>query len=60
MSDNKSDILNAIYYEIMNGRPCVVQVNGNAKGTSRHFATVVGIKDTVKSAKDLTERVLKT
>lgn len=55
LSDDKSEILNTIYYEIMNGRPCVVQVNGNKAGTCRHFVTVVGFKDTVKSPQELTE-----
>jgi hypothetical protein len=39
----------------MNGRPMVLQVNGNKAGTSRHFVTVVGFKEGVTSAKDLKE-----
>ena len=44
MDDNKQVVLEKVYDEIMNGRPLVIQVNGNKAGTSRHFVTVVGFK----------------
>ena len=44
MDDNKQVVLAKVYDEIMNGRPLVIQVNGNIAGTSRHFVTVVGFK----------------
>lgn len=55
MSDNKDEVLAKIYEEVMNGRPCVLQVNGNKAGTSRHFVTVVGFKEGVVSASTLKE-----
>ncbi len=55
MSDNKQEVLAKIYEEIMNGRPLVLQVNGNKAGTSRHFVTVVGFKEGVTSGADLKE-----
>ncbi len=58
MSDNKQEVLAKIYDEIMNGRPMVLQVNGNKAGTSRHFVTVVGFKKGVTSASSLTEEDL--
>lgn len=53
--DTKEKILAVIYNEISNGRPVVLQVNGNKAGTSRHFVTVVGYKESVKSASDIDE-----
>ncbi len=58
MYDNKSDALEKIYSEIRNGNPVVLQVNGNSQGTSRHFVTVVGYNNNVKSASELTEEDL--
>ena len=55
ISDSKEEVLNKIYEEIMNGRPLVLQVNGNKAGTSRHFVTVVGFKDGVVSGSTLKE-----
>ena len=55
MYDNKSDALEKIYSEIRNGNPVVLQVNGNSQGTVRHFVTVVGYNNNVKSASELTE-----
>lgn len=54
-NDNKQDVLQKVYNELVNGRPCLIQVNGNKAGTSRHYVTVVGFKNTVSSASDLTE-----
>lgn len=53
--DDKSEVLKNVYNELSNGRPCLIQVNGNKTGTSRHYVTVVGYKSSVKSASDLTE-----
>lgn len=55
MTNDKSELMAVIYDQIMSGKPCVLQVNGNVQGTSRHFVTVLGFKDTVTSAADLTE-----
>lgn len=57
-NDNKSNVLAKVYSEITNGKPCVLQVNGNKEGTSRHYVTVVGFKRNVKNANDLTEEDL--
>ena len=58
MYDNKSEALKKIYSEIRNGNPVVLQVNGNTQGTVRHFVTVVGYNNNVKSASELTEKDL--
>ena len=55
VDDNKQAVLKAIYNEINAGRPCVLQVNGNKKGTSRHYVTVVGYKSGVRSGDTITE-----
>ncbi len=59
---NLQDALEVIYNEIKAGRPCVIDVISNQtenKGANnRHFATVVGIRSDVKSAKDLKEEDL--
>ena len=55
MYDNKSDALKEIYKEVRNGNPVILQVNGNSQGTVRHFVTVVGYKNSVSSASQLTE-----
>jgi len=44
-NDNKTETLKVVYDEIMEGKPVVLQVNGNKSGTSRHFVTVVGVKN---------------
>lgn len=54
-NDNKDEVLKNVYNEISNGRPCLIQVNGNKAGTSRHYVTVVGVKKSVKNANDVTE-----
>lgn len=53
---NKEEALRVIYQEISNGRPCVVKVT--TKAGTRHFATVVGIKNHVSSASELKEEDL--
>lgn len=55
-SENKEEILRLVYNELVQGKPCVLQVT--TKAGNRHFATVVGMKDTVTSADDLTEEDL--
>ena len=51
-------VMNVIYSEILNGRPLVLQVNGNKQGTSRHFVSVVGFKSSVTSGDNLTQKDL--
>jgi hypothetical protein len=53
--DDINEVLKNVYNEVSNGRPCLIQVNGNKAGTSRHYVTVVGFKSSVKSASDLTQ-----
>ncbi len=55
VNDNKQVVLNKVYEEVNKGNPVILQVNGNSKGTVRHFVTVVGYKDTVKSGSTITE-----
>lgn len=57
-NDNKASVLAKVYSEITNGKPCVLQVNGNKQGTTRHYVTVVGFKRDVKNANDLQEKDL--
>lgn len=57
IDDDKQTVLKKVYEEIMNGRPVVIQVNGNKAGTSRHFVTVVGFKKGV-TADNITEQDL--
>lgn len=54
-SDSKQDTLAKVYSEIVSGRPVVIQVNGNKAGTSRHFVTVVGFRNSITDPKALTE-----
>ena len=53
-SDNKLTVLQKVYDEIYRGYPPVIQVNGNKKGTSRHYITVVGVRANA-SRSNLTE-----
>lgn len=55
ISDSKQDVLSKVYNELINGRPCILHVNGNKKGTSRHFVTVVGMKKSVTSGDTIQE-----
>ncbi len=55
VNDNKQEVLKNVYNELTNGRPVIIQVNGNKKGTSRHYVTVVGFKKSVKSGETITE-----
>ena len=45
-----------VYDEITQGKPCVIMVT--TKAGHRHFATVVGMKDTVTSRDSLKEEDL--
>ncbi|MBR3210563.1 MAG: hypothetical protein IKF71_01340 [Bacilli bacterium] len=54
-SNNKSDTLKKIYSEIVQGKPVILQVNGNSSGTHRHFVTVVGFRNSVTDPEQLTE-----
>ena len=57
-NDDKSEFLKRLYDELSNNKPTVVQVNGNKKGTSRHYVTVIGFKKSVKNRNELTEKDL--
>ena len=57
-SDSKEDTLKMIYSQIVQGKPVVIQVNGNKAGTSRHFVTVVGFRNSITDASALTEKDL--
>lgn len=56
-NDDKTETLKVVYDQVMDGKPVILQVNGNKSGTSRHFVTVVGIKDGVNKEK-ITEQDL--
>ena len=55
---DKKTVLNKVYSEVSAGRPVVLQVNGNRYGTCRHYVAVVGFKNKVTSAANLTEKDL--
>lgn len=55
ISDSKQDVLSKVYNELINGRPCILHVNGNKEGTSRHFVAVVGMKKSVTSGDTIQE-----
>ena len=57
-SDSKEDTLKKVYSEVVQGRPVVIQVNGNKAGTSRHFVTVVGFRGNVSDSGQLSEKDL--
>ena len=52
-NDNKQEILKIVYEQIKQGKPCVLHVNGNVAGTSRHYITVIGYKKTVTSGETI-------
>ena len=54
-NDSKQEILKIVYEQIKQGRPCILHVNGNKAGTSRHYVTVVGYKKTVTSGETMSE-----
>ncbi len=53
--NNKQNVLKAVYNEIVAGKPCILQVNGDVEGTRRHFVTVVGFKKGVTSGDTIKE-----
>jgi hypothetical protein len=55
VNDDKDAVLTNIYNELVQGKPVIIQVNGNKAGTSRHYVTVVGFKKDVRNARDLEE-----
>lgn len=56
VSDNKSDVLEYVYNEVVQGHPVVLQVTQKKSNQGlRHLVTVVGFKKTVTSASDLTD-----
>ena len=55
INDDKQAVLSKVYTELNQNKPVVLQVNGNSKGTSRHFVTVVGYKSSVTNAAELKE-----
>lgn len=52
-TSNESEFLTKVYNEITAGKPVVIQVTGSRKKKTRHYVTVVGFNNNVKSAKDL-------
>lgn len=57
-SESKQEVLTKVYESINAGQPCILHVNGNKAGTSRHYVAVVGYKNSVTSASSLTEEDL--
>ena len=50
LSDSSQQkVLKNVYDEINKGNPCIIQVNGNKNGTSRHYVVVIGYKKSVTS-----------
>ncbi len=58
IDSDMNTMMEIIYSEITNGRPVVLQVNGDEKGTSRHFVTVVGFRRNVASGSQLRQEDL--
>ena len=54
-NDSKEETLKMVYNQIKEGKPVVMQVNGNSKGTNRHFVTVVGIKSSIPNEDSIKE-----
>lgn len=52
VDDNEQNVLEQMYYYLKSGIPVSINVNQQAKG-KRHWVTVVGMKSSVTSAKDL-------
>ena len=57
-NDSKQDVLAKAYDLLSEGQPVILQVNGNSQGTSRHYVTVIGYKDSVTSRDTITEKDL--
>ena len=54
-NDDKQETLRMVYSQVKEGKPVVMQVNGNSSGTHRHFVTVVGVKSSVNNINDVSE-----
>ena len=54
-NDNKQVVLAKLYELINAGQPVILHVNGNKAGTSRHYVTVVGYKNSVTSGSTIKE-----
>lgn len=55
---DKNEAIQKIVTEVSNGRPVIVQVNGKSRKNgsySRHFVTVVGIKESAAKSGNVTE-----
>lgn len=57
-SDDKQLVLAQVYESINAGQPCILHVNGNKEGTSRHYVAVIGYKSSVTSGSTITEEDL--
>ena len=44
-NDNKQETLKTIYSQVSQGKPDVMQVNGNTSGTSRHFVSASEVQE---------------
>ena len=60
--NNKQTVLQDVYSQVSAGKPTVLQVSGaksaNGNTVSRHYVTVVGYKNTVKSGSTMTDKAL--
>lgn len=54
-NDNKQNVLNKVYDQLVKNKPVILHVNGNSAGTSRHYVTIIGFKKSVQSASSLKE-----
>lgn len=54
-NNNKQEVLANVYDQINGGNPCIIQVNGNTAGTSRHYVVVIGYKTSVTSRETIKE-----
>lgn len=54
-NNSKQAVLANVYDQINRGNPCIIQVNGNTQGTSRHYVVVIGYKTSVTSRDTIKE-----
>lgn len=54
-NNSKQEVLANVYDQINRGKPCIIQVNGNTQGTSRHYVVVIGYKSSVTSRDTIKE-----
>ena len=52
-STNKNVILKTIYKDLTNGKVVILHVAGSKSGNVRHYVTVIGFKQSVKSAETI-------